>query len=182
MLKALRLPVMLALLVAALAVPSAAAADERVLQFRSQEDPTLSGDTAACPYESPNLRLRARAEGYDLQGRTGVVTVDADPPLLGTIFACGVITDFLFSPGSEALFYAEFNLSDGTYAAEGTCRITSNTVPVPRVILAGCSLRLVAAPDPVGGGIATSNSVFNPFRLPGFDTGSYWTIRGYTDS
>ena len=54
-------------------------------------------------------------------------------------------------------------------------------MPVPRLILAGCSLRLVAAPEPIEGGIATSNSVFNPFRLPGFDTGSYWTIRGYTD-
>jgi hypothetical protein len=39
----------------------------------------------------------------------------------------------------------------------------------------------VEVPPGFVGGVATSNSVFNPFRLPGFGTGSLWTVRLYTD-
>jgi hypothetical protein len=180
--KGLRATLTLIVLAAALVLPSTALAGERVLQFRSQEDPSLSGDTAACPYPNRNLTLRARLVGYDLDGHTGLVKVDEDPPQFGTAFACGVITDFAFSAGSEALFYVEFNPAQGMYAADGKCRITSNNIPVPHLILAGCALKLVSAPSGVVGGLATSNSVFNPFRLSGFDTGSYWTIRAYTSS
>jgi hypothetical protein len=179
--KRLRAALILAMLGAALILPSTALGGEQVLQFRSQEDPSLSGDTVACPYPNRNLTLRARLFGYDLDGRTGLVKVDEDPRQYGTAFACGVITSL--SPGSQASFYIEFNFAQhGTYAADGKCLAVSNNVPVGGLILAGCALKLVSAPPGVVGGMATSNSVFNPFRLAGFDTGSYWTIRSYTSS
>jgi hypothetical protein len=181
MFHSLRAAFILVMLAGALLIPSTALAGERVLQFRSQEDPSLSGDTAACPYPNRNLTLRARLFGYDLDGRTGLVKVDEDPPQYGTAFACGVITSL--SPGSEASFYIEFNFAQhGTYAADGKCLAVSNNVPVGGLILVGCALKLVSAPSGVLGGLATSNSVFNPFHLSGFDTGSYWTIRAYTSS
>jgi hypothetical protein len=54
-------------------------------------------------------------------------------------------------------------------------------VPLRGVILAGCTTAIVEAPAGFVGGVAVSNSVFNPFRLPGFSTGSLWTVRLYSE-
>ena len=61
-------------------------------------------------------------------------------------------------------FLIQFNLHDGSYTAVGTCTITSNPVPVPRLLLVTCGLTIVSAPAGVLGGSATSASVFNPLR------------------
>jgi hypothetical protein len=37
-------------------------------------------------------------------------------------------------------------------------------------------------PEGVAGGAVTSVSTFNPFRLAGFATGSYWTAQIYDES
>ena len=47
-------------------------------------------------------------------------------------------------------------------------------------MLAGCALKLVGAPEGVLGGLVTSASVFNPYSIPGFGTGSVWTLHLYT--
>jgi hypothetical protein len=74
------------------------------------------------------------------------------------------------------------SLRDGDYTALGKCTIVSNDVPRAGLILAGCNLRLVSFPDRFIGGAVTSLSTFNPLRLPGFATGSYWTVQLYTDA
>jgi len=53
-------------------------------------------------------------------------------------------------------------------------------VPVPGVLLVGCALRLVEKPEGVIGGFATSSTIFNPYGIPGFGTGSVWTLHLYT--
>ena len=41
---------------------------------------------------------------------------------------------------------------------------------------------MTAFPLGVVGGAIASLSSFNPFRLPGLTTGSYWTLQYYDDS
>jgi hypothetical protein len=47
-------------------------------------------------------------------------------------------------------------------------------------MLVGCALDVT--PDPAQGivrGVATSSSVFTPRELPGYGTGSFWTLHLY---
>jgi len=64
--------------------------------------------------------------------------------------------------------------------AVGTCQVITNNVPRPNVVLAGCALRVTQGPEGFLGGAATSLSIFNPLRLEGAGTGSFWTLRAYT--
>jgi hypothetical protein len=64
--------------------------------------------------------------------------------------------------------------------AAGQCEFVSDDIPQGGIILTGCNLKI--DPDPeqgLLGGIATSKSVFNPLGIPGFNTGSFWTIHVY---
>jgi hypothetical protein len=76
----------------------------------------------------------------------------------------------------EEPFYVRFNLEDGAYVGSGNCTILNSDALSERPILAGCTLKLVSAPENVIAGAATSMSVFNPFRIPNFNTGSIWTL------
>src|SRR5216684_1210654 len=83
-------------------------------------------------------------------------------------------------PGALVPFYIEFTLDQGpdkseTFVALGACHVITNDVPMPGVVLAGCALRVTQGPDGFLGGVATSMSIFNPLRLPGAGTGSFWT-------
>jgi hypothetical protein len=59
--------------------------------------------------------------------------------------------------------------------------VTSNGVPQGGVVLAGCALRLQSGPPGFVGGIATSATVVN-LGAPGFQTGSFWTLRVYSSN
>jgi hypothetical protein len=41
-------------------------------------------------------------------------------------------------------------------------------------------MRVTRGPEGFLGGAATSMSIFNPLRLQGAGTGSFWTLRAYT--
>ena len=171
----------LALLVfAAVAVPSAAAAQERVVLFRSTEDASTPPDPAVCaraPF-TVNALLGASLWSVDTRARDGEVKND-DVRRIGRATACVQLTNFAFPPGLDQNFYVEFDLREGTVAAVGTCKLVSNDVPEAGLVLAGCSLKVVSGPPGTVGGLVTSNSVFNPFKLAGFNTGSYWTVLLY---
>jgi len=98
---------------------------------------------------------------------------------VGTATACVRLTNFLFPSGLQQEFYVVFKLPSGDYTAVGTCTLVSNDVPKAGLVLAGCALKVVNSPSGVAGGVATSTSVFNPFKLTGFATGSYWTLQTY---
>jgi hypothetical protein len=163
---------------AGLVLPAGAEAKQKVVQLKTLEDPTTQPDAAVCaaaPFKA-NLKLGARVYAYELShGR--VIMKSARP--VGTATACAQITSFAFPAGIQQKFYLQLNLKDGAYVAIGTCTIISNNVPQGGVIAAGCNLALVSAPAGVLGGSAVSNSVFNPFKLAGFNTGSYWTLNLY---
>lgn len=162
---------------------SAAHAGERILQFRSVEDPAVSPAPAVCaaaPFRV-NVRLAASLWATRARASDGRLVED-DVRRIGTATACVRLTNFAFPAGLQQEFYVRFDLPEGSYTALGTCTLISNDVPKGGVVLAGCALRLVDYPSGVRGGMATSASVFNPFRLTGFATGSLWTLHAYDDS
>ena len=154
----------------------------RLYQFRTVEDPEVSGANVFCTAASagftPNVFLNASVYVEHVRASDAMIVAERTDPI-GTALACAQITDFSFPPGLQQNFYALFKLPSGDFTAKGTCTLISNNVPEARLILAGCTLRVVEAPEGVVGGAATSLSVFNPFRLPGYSTGSRWTIQVY---
>jgi hypothetical protein len=98
---------------------------------------------------------------------------------IGVADACGYIIEGL-GEGAKAPFYMEGNAGGLDMAAAGECSLVTNNIPVDGIILTGCALKV--DPDPeqgLLGGLAASNSVFNPFGVVGFNTGSFWTIHVY---
>lgn len=154
----------------------------RLYQFRTVEDPEVSGAnvfcTAAAAGFTPNVFLNASVYAEHVRASDARVVADRTEPI-GTALACAQITNFTFPPGTQQNFYAVFKLPSGDFTAKGTCTLISNNVPQAGLILAGCTLRVEQAPEGVVGGAATSLSVFNPFQLPGYSTGSRWTIQVY---
>lgn len=153
----------------------------RVYQFRTEEDPAVSGAAAFCAASAPftaNVFLNASAYSVRTRASDGRMVND-DAKRIGTALACAQITNPTFPEGRQEKFYAKFELRDGTYTGLGTCTLISNNVPVAGLVLAGCTLKLTSAPPGILGGAAVSLSVFNPARLPGFATGSQWTIQAY---
>ena len=161
--------------------PPAGERGQHTLVLRSLEDPNVSSRPNACPFPGANLFLGATLWSNQTRARDGRV-VDEAVRQVGTAAACGLITS-AFAPGLLVPFYIEFTLAPDnsiTHAAVGACQVLTNDVPTLGVDLAGCALRLTHGPTGFLGGIATSMSIFNPLRLPGAGTGSFWTLRVYT--
>jgi hypothetical protein len=160
--------------------PALAQAAERVVQFRSAEDPASPPDAAFCdaaPFHA-NVRLGASLYSYEVRRNDGRVEQD-EGRKIGTATACAQLTNFLFPNGLQQNFIVRFDLPQGSFTAVGTCTFATNDVPLRGFVLAGCSLQMTAFPEGVLGGAMASLSSFNPFRLPGFNTGSYWTLQYY---
>ena len=152
----------------------------RVYQFRTEEDPEVTGAAEFCATAPFPVNVRLNASEYSVRTRASDGRMVNDGARrIGTALACAQLTNFAFPPGLQQNFYARFELPDGTYTALGTCTLISNNVPVAGLVLAGCTLKLTESPAGVIGGAAVSLSVFNPRRLAGFATGSQWTIQAY---
>jgi hypothetical protein len=165
---------------AVLLVPALAFAQARVLQFRSAEDPAAPPDSTVCA-QAPfwtNVRIGGSLYTYETRKRSGEVAA-GETRAIGKATACVQITTLTFPPGLPQKFFLQLTLPDGVYRASGSCTIISNDVPTGGLVLAGCNLGIVAAPEGVIGGAVTSVSTFNPLRLAGFATGSYWTAQIY---
>ncbi|VVB86272.1 Uncharacterised protein [uncultured archaeon] len=175
------------LIVAAFILPALSApvmAEENIIQFRSIEDPSTPPDPAVCsaaPFDV-NAKLGASFWSFQTRASDGLVVND-QINRIGNATACIRIVSFAFPPFTTDPFYIKFTLDNGDYAGEyeglGNCTIISNDVPMSKLILAGCNLRIVSAPSDSISGAMTSMSVFNPFKLPGFNTGSMWTLHLY---
>ncbi len=180
----MRKTLILFLLLPLLLIGPAWALQESVLLLRSMEDPSVPPAPEVCFNASfydaaapPNVRLYASLWATQTRSSDGVVVRDM-VRRVGTAWACTKITSL--APGATAPFYMEIELADGRLAAEGSCLVASNSIPVGGIVLAGCTLSIPG--DPLSGflgGLATSNSVFNPFNLQGYGTGSFWTLHLY---
>jgi len=163
-------------------LPALALAGERTLLLKTYEDPRYPADMAVCEAANfPVLNVVLGASVWSLQTNVARGEVmDDSVRFLGTATGCGMMTSTEpYTPRQP--FLIQFDLGDGTYLAKGECDIVSVTVPVQGLMLVGCALRLVQMPAGVVGGFATSSSVFNPYDIPGFGTGSVWTLHVYTD-
>lgn len=170
----------LAFLALLLAPALASAQAARVLQVRSAEDPGSPPDPAVCaqaPFRT-NLRLGGTLYSYPTREEDGRVLAQESRPI-GRATACARITSLSFTPGLVQQFFIRLSLPGGDYTANGTCTIVSNAVPKGGLVLAGCNLAVTSAPDGVIGGAVTSLTTFNPFKLAGFSTGSYYTVQVY---
>jgi hypothetical protein len=153
--------------------------------FESAEDADYPPDTRVCerapfmqPF-APNVLLGASLRSIQTRGSDGMV-IDDGSRQIGTATACAWITTL--APGSTAPFYVELIVDGKNYPAGGTCTVMSNTIPVSALYLVGCSLSIRPNPEEgLLGGVVTSNSVFNRFSIPGFETGSVWTMHLYTE-
>jgi hypothetical protein len=169
-------------MLALVSVASEAQAGEVVYQFRTEEDPASPPDLAVCaaaPF-AVNVRLGGSVYVPLHSIRDGQVVFEGRKRV-GSATACVRLTDFTFPPGQQVPFYARFNLPDGSFTASGTCTLVSNNVPEAGLVLAGCALKLVDVPRGFVGGTVSSTSVFNPFQLPGYATGSYYTLYAFRD-
>lgn len=177
--------------VSSLALADAPEADDAVAparpevgyQFKSIEDPAFPADATICA-QAPfrvNVRLGASLWSQRTRAVDGRITVD-QVRRIGRATACVQLTNFLFPAGLQQKFYAAFDLPSGRYTGLGTCTLSSNNVPQAGLVLAGCTLKVLTGPSGVIGGVITSASTFNPFRLAGFSTGSLWTLQAYTTS
>ncbi|MBS1151930.1 MAG: hypothetical protein H6Q89_3628 [Myxococcaceae bacterium] len=158
----------------------AAAAGEATYVFRSEEDAATPADATVCaqsPFGS-NVRLGASLWSIKTRKHNGRV-VEEQRKKIGRATACLELTNVMFPQGLVQNFYVRFDLPQGAYVAQGTCTVSSNAVPQPFIILAGCTLRIVSGPAGSLGGMVTSSSIFNPLRRPGYSTGSIWTLQEY---
>lgn len=165
--------------IAALFAAGSGRAAEVVVQVRSVEDPASPADPAVCAQAPFHVNLRLGGSLYTYRTRHSDGSVSGEPRKVGRATACVLLTSFLFPPGLAQNFYARFELPQGAFTAVGTCTFISNEVPRVGLVIAGCNLKLVGFPDDYLGGAVTSLSTFNPFRLAGFNTGSYYTFQLY---
>jgi hypothetical protein len=165
-----------------LAVPAAALAGEETYVFKSQEDPSTPPDPTVCAAAPFATNVQLGASLWSVQTRRRDGEVKESRRRIGRATACLQLTNVLFPEGLAQQFYARFQLPQGTYTAVGTCTVSSNSVPEPFIVLAGCTLKIVSGPTTTLGGMVTSSSVFNPLRRPGYATGSVWTLHEYTSA
>lgn len=167
--------------VALVLAPAASRAGEELFLLRTQEDPSVA---AVCP-PGDTVRLGALVYAPRTRASDALVTKDATGPI-GTAVGCGrLLTYTPFDPEAQSPFSMRFELPSGVVTAAGTCTIASLSFPVPGVpaplLLVGCTLAVDPVPSRgVLRGVATSSSVFTPRALPGYETGSFWTVHLYT--
>jgi hypothetical protein len=176
------LAVVLFLAPSAQAGPNQSGSPERVIQFRSAEAEDLAPDPLVCA-DAPfpvNLATAAALFVPQVRGTDGQV-VNLGGEERGTGTACfGIPVDVIlggFPAWSQVELYAEIAIGDVVVRADGVCTVSSNDIPTAGLVLAGCGLDVVEAPRGFLGGNLASNSLFNPFQVPGFFTGSFWTLR-----
>jgi hypothetical protein len=106
--------------------------------------------------------------------------VQVHPKQVGVIRTCSRVTSI--AEGATAPTHVEAEIGGDTYTGNGEVRTTSVGVPESGVVLASAAVRLQTGPDGFAGGIATSASVVLLSPVPGFHTGSFWTLRVYSSN
>ena len=171
--------------------------EERIYTFKTFDDPAVTYDPAvlerapwwntAWDAENPPpfiVPLGASVWTYVTNGKGEVVRDKVKK--IGTATAVAMLNDPTWTPYSTLVpFYFEAPLlkgigqePDGIIKASGYGLLTSSNTPEFGIMMMGFNLMVL--PDPaqgILGGSATSNSIFNFMGLPGYQTGSYWTVR-----
>ncbi len=168
--------------VAALSVRTAAAAEELTIQLRTIDDPAVAPDLDLCDRAPFPINAALGASAWSLGSRAsdGVVVIDRIRQV-GTATACLLVTDPTFARDSEILLFGNFELDQGNFVGQGKCLVTSDGFTPSGAVLAGCAVTGIEAPPGFTSIIAGSATVLNPLDLPDVQTGSYWTIRLFSE-
>ena len=156
--------------------------DKTVILFRSMDDPNIPPDPAVCDagnsgFEA-NLSLGASLWSFQTKSNNGTI-VKEKVQQIGTATSCVLITDLTFPPfGTEAPNYVEFTIGDLFIAVSGECEATVNPLPEGPLFVS-CYLEVIPerSTEGIKWGQAISNSTFTPIPIPGFETGSFWSIQ-----
>ena len=150
--------------------------EKTVIVFRSMNDPNIPPDLAACHPENsgfePNVVLGASLWAFQARSKNGVI-VKEKVRQIGTATACMLLAE------NETLNYLEFEIGDLFIAASGECLSTYDATLEGGPIFATCGLAVLPgrSTDGIKWGQASNNSTFAPNPIPGFETGSFWTIQ-----
>jgi hypothetical protein len=104
---------------------------------------------------------------------------------IGTGTLCAYITDPLLLPFNEtAPAYFEATLTPRPceelfVATTGECRVTNNAILEGGPVFVGCYLDVLPdlSTEGIKWGQAVSNSTLAPVPIPGFETGSFWSVQ-----
>jgi hypothetical protein len=151
---------------------------EHTYVIRTLEDPSISPiPDSDCP-SGPGTLFKANGYAYAIATRAsdGMVVQD-HVRRVGIVRTCSRVT--AIAEGATAPSTARIDLGGHTYTASGAGRVTSVGVPNGAVLL-GSALRLNTGPDGFLGGNVTSAGLVLLGPVPGFHTGSFWTLRVYS--
>lgn len=172
--------------------------EERVYIFKTFDDPAVEYDPAVlerAPWWNPAwdagnpprfiVPLGASVWVYVSNNAAGMVMRDKVRQTC-TATAVALLNDPTWTPYKTLVpFYFEAPLLKGKgqepdriIKASGYGLLTSSDSPEPGIMMMSFNLQIL--PDPahgILGGSASSNSIFNFMGLPGYQTGSYWTVR-----
>jgi hypothetical protein len=177
------------LLAAVLLAAGAARAEEQVLLFQTQE----SDDVVPACAGDDTILLGAYVYAPRTRASDASVVRELGQPV-GKVSGCGKMPSPV-TLGSKAPFSMDFDLEGRRVYAAGECTVQEIFFPIPGdrrpVLLVGCSLTVKPPPEVIDPeeraaqraalrGIATSSSVFMLAPIPGYSTGSYWTLHLYT--
>ena len=176
------IPWFVAIALMATSVPAGAGEqlEEFTMVLRTRDDPNVPADLSVCqqaPFPT-NVAIGASVWAPKVRIKDAQV-IKEFARKVGTATACFLFTDLRFLPFSRIKVYASFNLPDGVYTGVGECLVTSNSLPQPGIVLTGCTATLLDVPDHVIGGIATTTTLMNVGKVPGYVTGSFMTLRGF---
>ena len=153
--------------------------EKTVIVFRSMNDPNIPPDLFACDPNNtgfepdpPTFPLGASLWAFQTRSKDGVI-VKEKVRQIGTATACLYFGEF------ETLNYLEFEIGDLFIAASGECLSTYDATSEGGPIFATCGLEVIPerSTEGIKWGQASNNSTFAPFPIPGFETGSLWTIQ-----
>lgn len=177
------------LFIAALTAAPALASDEILIAFQSINDPDVTPDPTVCPRSGFPAdgdfvisEFGASLFAQRTHPQTGLIRTEARRQI-GTATACVSLDlqNLDFVPGDQIPIFGEFTLYGIPFELDGTCTVASNDIPVAGLFLTACAMATTTPPAGIAGASAASNSVFNVNQIPGFDTGSFWTLRIFLD-
>lgn len=167
---------------AALSAGTAAIAEELTIQLRTIDDPSVDPDLDLCDRAPFPINAALGASAWSLATRASDGTVvNEQIRQVGSGTACLLVTDPTFARDSEILLFGNFELDQGDFVGQGKCLVTSDGFTPSGAVLAGCAVTGIEAPPGFTSVIAGSAMVLNPLNLPDVQTGSYWTIRAFTE-
>ena len=125
------------------------------------------------------------ANNYDLYSlhskKTNGLVLNEDIKRIGHVLTCGDFSGI----GWENVFdpfpmYFKVTLDGMELIAQGQGRYLSLDVPEDLLFMLTATLRIIEAPPEIIGGWLVTNTLSNPFGLPGYVGGSFASIRLFT--